>query len=88
MGGAGLTWVSCSWVSELPSSLLSRMTLDSASLRAADMFSSSACGEGAPSNGGFHPADPTRSSPLKSLPHWTGIDDVKWGNQPRVSSNS
>lgn len=69
-GGAGLTWASCSWASELLSSLLSRMALDSASLRAPDTFSSSACGEGAPSNGAFRPADPSRSSP--SNPRHTG----------------
>lgn len=68
-GWAGVTWASCSWASVLLSSLLSLIALDSASLRAPDTFSSSACGEGAPSSGGFCPADPTSSS--TSNPHHT-----------------
>lgn len=61
--GGEVTCASCSWASVLLSSLLSLMALDSASLSAPDTFSSSACGKGAPSSVGFHPADPAAPPP-------------------------
>lgn len=69
MRGTGVTWASWSWASMLVSSLLSRMALDSASLRAPDTFSSSACGEGTPSNSGFQPADPGAPQPQIPTSH-------------------